>query len=96
MRNAGWWGMGLVGLAAAFAGCTEPPLAGGSTSGTAAAASAPMNRMCPMKGDAVTEAGGTAEFKGQVIGFCCTDCLAAWNALPEGDKEIKALALRPR
>lgn len=60
-----------------------------------AAADAPVNTICAVMyedGHPVSTDGvGTVMYKGQRVGFCCEDCLTAWNAMSEAEKD-KGLA----
>lgn len=49
------------------------------------------NARCPIMGAAVTEVpeNNTREYKGKKIGFCCSDCPAAWDRLSDSEKEKK-------
>jgi hypothetical protein len=40
-------------------------------------------------GSAVTEDGGTVEFDGKLVGFCCPSCDGKWNKLSATDKAAK-------
>jgi YHS domain-containing protein len=42
----------------------------------------PINKKCPIKGTDVV-AGRTVEYKKQLIGFCCADCVAKFEGEPE-------------
>jgi len=42
----------------------------------------PINKKCPIKGTEVA-AGRTVEYKKQLIGFCCADCVAKFEGEPE-------------
>ncbi|MBV8881270.1 MAG: hypothetical protein JO332_14990 [Planctomycetaceae bacterium] len=42
----------------------------------------PINKKCPIKGTEVA-AGRTVEYKKQLIGFCCADCVAKFESDPE-------------
>ncbi len=41
-----------------------------------------INKKCPIKGTDVV-AGRTVEYKKQLIGFCCADCVAKFEGDPE-------------
>ena len=83
-------GLGLV----LGAGCKSPVddhsdhehgMESGSEHATEAAV---VNDECPMMGGAV-EAGIEVDFKGKMVGFCCADCVPAWQGLSEEEKEAK-------
>ena len=42
----------------------------------------PINKKCPIKGTDIV-AGRTVEYKKQLIGFCCADCVAKFEGDPE-------------
>lgn len=41
-----------------------------------------VNRKCPIKPDARVDTAQTLEYKGKIIGFCCSDCVDKWKANP--------------
>jgi hypothetical protein len=41
-----------------------------------------VNRKCPLKPDARVDTAQTVEYKGKIIGFCCSDCVDKWKANP--------------
>ena len=41
-----------------------------------------VNRKCPIKPDARVDTAQTLEYKGKVIGFCCSDCVDKWKSNP--------------
>lgn len=52
----------------------------------ASTAAMPINATCPIGGKPVKADGGTASFKGQTIGFCCSDCSADFAKLDDAGK----------
>ena len=58
----------------------------------ASAAADTVNQTCPMMGDAVTAEGGTVEWQGMTIGFCCEGCGPKFAALPEDEQKQKLAA----
>jgi YHS domain-containing protein len=42
-----------------------------------------INKLCPVTHDPVDPKIPTIEYKGKTIGFCCSDCIKAFNADPE-------------
>jgi len=55
-------------------------------------AAMPLNANCPISGDPVdAKEGGSVTFKGHSIGFCCSKCVAKFNALDDAGK-ISALS----
>ena len=44
---------------------------------------APVNKTCPISGDAVNVKGKTVNYKGKIIGFCCDDCIDIFNKNPD-------------
>lgn len=46
-----------------------------------------VNSICPMMGNPVEAEGGSAEFNGHTIGFCCPKCAGTWEAESEQDKQ---------
>lgn len=49
----------------------------------------PVNKICPIEGNAVDEKAVTVEWKGQKIAFCCEPCIPTWNELSDAEKEQK-------
>lgn len=47
------------------------------------------NTMCPIMGEAVTDDGGTAEWNGTTVRFCCPGCIEKWEALSDDEKKAK-------
>lgn len=47
-----------------------------------------LNKTCPVHPDRSVDTTVTTEYKGKTIGFCCEDCLKAFNADP--DRYVKA------
>lgn len=41
-----------------------------------------VNRKCPLKPDARVDTQQTLEYKGKIIGFCCSDCVDKWKGNP--------------
>ena len=82
----------VVGSLGAFiVGCAESENdSASSTSGTVGAAT-PVNENCPIMGGKVTPEGGTVEWNGKTIGFCCDGCDEKWAELSEEEK-AEALA----
>ena len=51
-----------------------------------------LNSMCPIMGDEIDEAdGGSVEYQGNKIGFCCPKCGDKFGAMSDADK-VAALA----
>ena len=49
----------------------------------------PVNKKCPISGDAIDPKGKTVTYKGKVVGFCCDDCIEKFNKEP--DKYVDSL-----
>lgn len=65
-------------------------LTGGcSQSDTSVSDSTPVNSSCPIMGHEVKAEGGSTNWNGQMIGFCCDGCLPKWNKLSDDDKATK-------
>ena len=47
----------------------------------------PVNAMCPIGNEPIEEEGGTYEYKGNTIGFCCRDCVDKFAAWDEAKKD---------
>ena len=74
----------------AIAGCTET-----SEPSTKAMVEEPaavltsVNTHCPVMGSEVTADGGSVDFGGKTVGFCCPGCIDDWNKLSDDDKTAK-------
>jgi YHS domain-containing protein len=44
---------------------------------------APVNKKCPISGEAVDPKGKTVTYKGKTVGFCCDDCIEKFNKEPD-------------
>ncbi|HLQ36519.1 MAG TPA: hypothetical protein VK348_01870 [Planctomycetota bacterium] len=60
-----------------------------SSTSSSSSAQAAMNARCPMSGEELDAQSPTEAYKGQNVGFCCTKCMAKWDALPDADKKAK-------
>ena len=69
------------------AGCSESDTESLNT--PAVVTLTPVNQLCPIMGSAVTEDGGTVEFDGKLVGFCCPSCDGKWSKLSATDKAAK-------
>ena len=54
-----------------------------------------INANCPMMGEPVTADGGTADFNGEQVGFCCPGCSKKFNALDDAEKTAKLAEANP-
>ncbi len=76
-------------LVAGLTACSEKQKAGGEAAKTVAC----VNSTCPMMGNPIDPAkvpvSLTREFYGQKVGFCCGDCLPAWDKLTDNQKAAK-------
>jgi len=61
-------------------------LASVSTAQTATEAPETVNSMCPIGHEAVVADGGSVEFKGQTIGFCCPGCEVGFAEMSEAEQ----------
>lgn len=52
-----------------------------------------LNDRCPMMPDAGVDGVTTAEFRGQQIGFCCSDCLGEWQRMSDDDRAARLRAV---
>jgi hypothetical protein len=58
----------------------------------------PVNKMCPIGNEPIDAEGGTVEYKGQDVAFCCSKCEGKFNAWDEGKKDAfiaEAMAAGP-
>lgn len=72
-------------LLISVAGCTESAPESSATDVNLT----PVNQLCPIMGNPVTEDGGTAEYNGKLVGFCCAGCDRPWSELSDTDKAAK-------
>ena len=72
--------MTLLITATSIIGCSDAPVE------TATTVVSAVNKHCPIMGGAITEDGGTVEWKNQTIGFCCPDCIGQFEALSDEEK----------
>jgi len=81
----------MLGALLFCAGCGD----GGDSTADAmegAVAAGFLNTMCPIMGDEIdTEEGGSVEYEGQKIGFCCPKCGDKFGAMDDAGK-VAALA----
>ena len=54
-----------------------------TTKATTQASATPVNKKCPVSGDAVDPKVKTVQYQGKTIGFCCEDCVAPFLKNPE-------------
>lgn len=54
------------------------------------------NEVCPIMGGEVTAEGGTVEWNGKQIGFCCPGCEEKWEALSDEEKSEKLAAAKAK
>ena len=62
---------------------SERRLAADPTTAPTTAPMAAVNKTCPVSHEAVDPKIPTVTYKGMVIGFCCPDCVKAFNADPD-------------
>lgn len=73
-----------------LAGCAESPstTSNGTDDGEQTAATT-VNQICPIMGGEVADDGGTAQWNGKLIGFCCPGCAPKWEKLSDDEKAAK-------
>lgn len=64
---------------ALFVGCTEQPV-------ESQVSAEPVNDHCPIMRGEITPEGGTVEWNGKTVGFCCPQCIDEWKALSDEEK----------
>lgn len=86
----------LILVAAVLAGCNQSsensPNDAEQSPNTDVSSSKPVNEVCPIMGGKVTSDGGTAEWDGKLIGFCCPECKPKWEMLSDEEKSEKLAA----
>lgn len=78
-----------VALFALAVGCTSPSENGDATTPAGATV---VNAHCPIMGGHVTQDGGTANWDGKLVGFCCPSCIPKWEELSDAEKADKLAA----
>jgi len=61
---------------------------GAASSARAADSGKPVNAACPMMPEHEVPQSGAATvvYKGQTVGFCCSDCVDGWQSLSDSEK----------
>jgi hypothetical protein len=49
----------------------------------------PVNKTCPMSGEAVNGSSSTINYQGKTVGFCCDGCAGKFQKLSDADKAAK-------
>lgn len=60
-----------------------------------ASESVAMNANCPIMGSPVKPDGGSADYNGKTVGFCCPGCVDKWTELSDEDKAKKLAEANP-
>ena len=68
---------------ASLAACGATETATAETMAKAASAVGSANGLCPVMERLVTKDGGSVEYMGQKIAFCCPGCVGTFNKNPE-------------
>ncbi len=85
----------------AKAGCCASTAAAAKTgsccagSKDATTATVAFNANCPIMGSPVKAGGGSAEWSGKTVGFCCPGCVKKWDALSSDEKSQKLTDANP-
>lgn len=82
-------------LVAAVVGCNQPTPTD-TTDDASQPATVAVNAHCPIMGGKVTDEGGTVEWNGKQIGFCCPGCDEKWQALADDEKSEKLAAAQAK
>lgn len=61
-------------------------------SSNTSASSQPVNEICPIMGGEVASDGGSVEWNGKLVGFCCPECQPQWDRLSDQLKAEKLSA----
>ena len=67
----------------------------GCAAKTEAEAPSVINANCPMMGEPVTADGGSSDFNGEAVGFCCPGCSKKFDALDDTEKTAKLAEANP-
>lgn len=57
-------------------------------------APAGINAKCPISGEAIEADSPTADFHGQKVAFCCSNCIKKWDAMSDADRQAKLDAMK--
>lgn len=76
----------LLGTAVALAGCAEQKATDTSAQTASTSTAGVDNQYCPVMGGKVTPDGGTVEWQGKTIGFCCPECIEEFQAMSDSEK----------
>lgn len=66
---------------------TKP--AGNATMAASPGAMKPVNTHCPIQPDDEVDPSVTINYKGKVVGFCCSECINDWVRLSDEQKDAK-------
>ncbi len=69
--------------------CTQDPHPTAKT-----VAGTPINTICPIGKHEVYASAPRAAHKGQVIAFCCVDCLETWNKMNEAQRDALVASIK--
>ncbi|MDM4015925.1 hypothetical protein [Roseiconus lacunae] len=73
-----------------FAGCdSATPPTGDTSESPAITTVSTANTNCPIMGGKVSTDGGTVQWNGKTIGFCCDGCDEKWEVLTDQEKQQK-------
>jgi len=86
--------LSLLLSAAVLVGCNQS--VPNDSAETADASAQTVNEVCPIMGGKVTAEGGTVEWNGKTIGFCCDGCEEKWEALTDHEKTEKLAAAQTK
>jgi len=84
----------LLFTASVFVGCSQQQTADTAASDTTADATTTtvaINQNCPIMGSEVADDGGTYDWNGKTVGFCCPECIDAFAEMSDEEK-TEALA----
>jgi hypothetical protein len=99
MRRPWMKALHVIALSAALlavGGCqhqTQTAPKGAASSANAGVAGKPVNSRCPVMDDEVNPK-ITTNYKGQTVGFCCSECIEDWNSWSEEKKTVKLNAAK--
>ena len=68
----------------------------GTADATTATAPGTVNANCVMKPGQAVKEGVTAEFEGEMVGFCCSNCSGKWDKLPDAEKTVMLAAAKAK
>jgi hypothetical protein len=80
----------LLALPLALSACAShsPSSSAAATASPSASTQTAINNVCPMTGEPLDPA-VTVAYKGQPVGFCCSECVEDWRKLTDDQRDAR-------